>query len=99
MAGLCPQAQPGDTGLSARELATEREDGEPTRPRVVPAELSDEDWRLVSERHLSDMVGLMLTTRHWAECRVRVIFARGASVGQDGPLLVDSFHADGGGHV
>jgi len=55
MAGLCPQAQPGDTGLSARELATEREDGEPTRPRVVPAELSDEDWRLVSERHLSDI--------------------------------------------
>jgi hypothetical protein len=54
MAGLCPQAQPDDTGLSARELATEREDGEPTRPRAVPAEFSDEEWRLVSERHLSD---------------------------------------------
>jgi hypothetical protein len=36
-------------GLSARELATVREDGEPTRPRAVRAEFSDGEWRLVSE--------------------------------------------------
>jgi hypothetical protein len=29
-----------------------REDGEPTRSRAVRAEFSDEEWRLVSARHL-----------------------------------------------
>src|SRR5215831_11280554 len=58
-------------GLSARELATLRDDGEPRRVRMLCAEFSDEEWRLVAERHLSD--SCMLTTRHWAECRVRVM--------------------------
>jgi hypothetical protein len=45
-----PGAQRDDTGLSARELTTVREDSEPMRRCRAP--ISDEKWRLVSGRHL-----------------------------------------------
>src|SRR5262249_40225828 len=57
-------------GLSAENSPPCTTTASPTGPRAVRAEFGDEEWRLVSERHLSD--SCMLTTRHWAECRVPV---------------------------
>jgi hypothetical protein len=45
------------------------------RPQAVRAEFSDEEWRLVSERHLS--FGCMIKINNYRLCRARVF--RGAS--------------------
>ena len=75
-----PGAEDALRRILTLQLATVREDGEPTRRRAARAEFSDEEWRLVSE--LADHPNRLLVTattetgETYAEVAHEAIFRR-----------------------